>query len=201
MKILVATNNPGKRLELQRLLNIEGLELLLPADVGLDDFDVEETGITYLENASLKATGFAQAAKMYAIADDSGLEVSTLNNEPGVYTKRYAGENKTDPERIAFLLEKLKNTPIEQRQARFVALVALAAPDGEILTSQTGYCYGQINFEPRGNNGFGYDPIFLVEGKTGHTMAELSNDEKDEVSHRGNAARAIAPDLKIFLKE
>ncbi len=195
MQILVATNNKGKRLEFMRLLNVAGLELVLPADIGLAGFDVDETGTTYLENASLKATAFAQASQMYALADDSGLEVAALNNEPGVYSKRYAGEDKTDGERITFLLDKLQAVPESQRTARFVAVIALADPTGKIIASQSGFCPGQIAFAPRGNRGFGYDPIFLVDGANGRTMAELDDAEKDRVSHRGNAARAISPNL------
>lgn len=198
MKILIATNNAGKRRELERLLNISGLELVLPSEVGLQDLDPEETGTTYLENASLKATAFATAANMYALADDSGLEVAALNGEPGVYSKRYAGENKTDSQRIDFLLQKLTNVP-EPRTARFVAFLALADPNGKIIASQIGYCNGHIISTPRGTNGFGYDPIFEIDGAQGRTMSELSDSEKDSFSHRGNAARAIAPDLtKIF---
>lgn len=195
MKILVATNNKGKLVEFQRLLDVPGLELVLPAEVGLADFDVEETGTTYLENARLKATAFAKATQMYALADDSGLEVTALKGEPGVYSKRYAGENKTDTERIAFLLDKLQDVPENNRQARFVALIALANPKGEVIAERTGYCYGQIALAPRGDNGFGYDPIFIVDSTEGCTMAELDAAKKDIVSHRGNAARAITPDL------
>lgn len=195
MDILLATNNQNKKIEFQRLLNIAGLNLVLPEEIGLKDFDVEETESTFLGNASLKATAFAQASQMYALSDDSGLEVAALNGEPGVYSKRYAGENKTDADRVAFLLDKLKNVPESQRQARFVAYVVLSAPSGQIVAARPGYCLGSIAFAPRGDNGFGYDPIFIVEGQNGRTMAELTSLEKDAVSHRGNAARAIAPEL------
>jgi len=199
MQILVATNNKGKCLEFMRLLNIADLELVLPADIGLAAFDVEETGTTYLENASLKATAFAQASQMYALADDSGLEVAALNNEPGVYSKRYAGEDKTDTERIAFLLNKLQNVPANRREAHFVAVLALADPTGKIIASETGLCLGEIVFQSRGSNGFGYDPIFLVDDTNGCTMAELDDAEKDRVSHRGNAVRAISSNLNKIL--
>lgn len=195
MEILVATNNPNKKVEFQRILNIAGLNFVLPEEIGLKDFDVEETESTFLGNASLKATAFAQASRMYALSDDSGLEVAALNGEPGVYSKRYAGENKSDADRIAFLLDKLRNVPEDQRQARFVAYLVLAAPSGQVVAARPGYCLGSIGFAPCGENGFGYDPIFIVEGQDGRTMAELSSVEKDAVSHRGNAARAIAPEL------
>jgi len=200
MKILVASNNQGKLIELQRLSQVEGLEFVTPRQVGIsDDFDVEETGTTFEENAILKATQYAHAANLYAIADDSGIEVAALGGAPGVYTKRFAGENVTDAQRMDFLLEKLKDVPPEKRTARFVAALALAAPDGTILEVQTGYCLGQIALAPQGTGGFGYDPIFIV-ADTGRTMAELGDDEKDAISHRGNAIRLLLPGLqKLFL--
>jgi XTP/dITP diphosphohydrolase len=195
MKIVLASNNKGKLAELQRMTDIEGMEFITAHEAGLsEDFDVEETGATIEENAVLKAREYAQATGLYAVADDSGLEVEALNGAPGVYSKRYAGENATDAYRIAFLLEKLKDVPAEKRAAHFVATLALAAPDGTILATRTGYCPGQITFTPRGSNGFGYDPIFVVDG-TGKTMAELGDAEKDAVSHRGNALRLLRPDL------
>jgi XTP/dITP diphosphohydrolase len=195
MKVLVATNNRGKLVELQRLADVDGLEFITAREAGLsEDFDVEETGKTFEENAILKANQYALATGLHAIGDDSGIEVEALGGEPGIYTKRYAGENKTDAERIEFLLDKLKDVPAEKRAARFVCALALAAPDGTILEVKEGYCPGEITFGPRGTNGFGYDPIFMVGG-TGQTMAELGDEEKDAVSHRGNAIRLLRPAL------
>lgn len=198
MKLLVATNNKGKIAELKRLLNVPGLELLTASEAGLPaDFDVEETGQTLEENAVLKANQYALAAKMYALADDSGLMVDALDGQPGVYSKRFAGEDATDAERNALILEKLAGLPVEKRGARFVAVVALAGPDGSILETQEGVCPGIITTTPSGNDGFGYDPIFAVASENsiinGRTLAELSADEKDLVSHRGNAVGAIHP--------
>jgi XTP/dITP diphosphohydrolase len=193
MKILVATNNRGKLLELARLLDVEGLQLVLPVEVGLHELDVPETGETYFENASLKAKAFAKTSGLMALADDSGLEVDALGGEPGIYAKRYAGENATDEYRIAFLLKKLENVAAEQRTARFVAALVLADPHGHVIADTLGYCEGAIGFEPHGTNGFGYDPIFLPSETPGKTMAELDDATKDAVSHRGNAARKIAP--------
>lgn len=200
MKLLIASNNPGKMQEIQRLTWIEGLELVLPREASISSqFEVEETGKTFEENAVLKATEYARAAGLYALADDSGLEVEALQGAPGIYSKRFVGEKVDDAGRIAFLLDKLKAVPEKNRAAQFVAAVALAAPDGSILSVKRGTCPGRIAFAPRGSNGFGYDPIFLV-GESGRTMAELENREKDEVSHRGNALRAIKADLaKIVL--
>ncbi|MEI7555797.1 RdgB/HAM1 family non-canonical purine NTP pyrophosphatase [Candidatus Chlorohelix sp.] len=202
MKILVATNNRSKLLEMARLFNIEGLELVLPADLGLKDFDVEETGQSYYENAALKAAAFARASGMSALADDSGLEVDALNGEPGLYSKRYAGENATDAYRISYLLKKLENVTQENRTARFIALLALASPDGTIIEHEQGTCEGRIGFAPTGNNGFGYDPIFLpIVVADNHSMADLSNEGKDLISHRGNAARKLAPFLRKYIEE
>ncbi len=194
MKLLIATNNQGKVLELGRLMHIPQLELVMPADIGLNEFDVEETGQTYLENATLKAVAFARESGLYALADDSGLEVEALNGEPGVYSKRYAGEGATNPERIAFLQRKIEERGSSNRKARFVAVLVLSSPAGEVLETATGYCEGEIGYEMRGENGFGYDPVF-IPGLNGRTMAELTDEEKDSISHRGNAARLIAPKI------
>jgi len=195
MKLLIATNNQGKVAELARLLDIKGLELVMHAEVGLIDFDVEETGLTYFENASLKAVAFAKASGLPSLADDSGLEVDGLDGEPGIYAKRYAGENVTDAERIAFLLKKLEERPGAARTAEFVAMLVLSDPSGKILAQEIGHCEGHIGFEPRGTNGFGYDPIFVTQ-LNHRTMAELTNSEKDAISHRGNAARKMAQRLR-----
>ncbi len=200
LKLLIASNNPGKLYEFQRLAGLPGIELINPQQAGLGhNFEVEETGSTFEENAILKARKYSGATGLHALGDDSGLEVEALGGEPGIYSKRYAGENATDPQRISFLLEKMKEIPSGKRAARFVAALALAAPDGSILEIKIGYCPGQIAFNPRGTNGFGYDPIFLVED-SGRTMAELSNLEKNLVSHRGNAARLLTPALQALAK-
>ncbi len=199
-KLLVATNNKGKIAEIKRLLDIPGVELLTATEAGLpDSFDVEETGTTFEENAVLKAVQYAQATGLLAIADDSGMEVAALNGQPGIYSKRFAGENATDAERIAFLLSKLENVPDEKREARFVAAVALAGPQGDLLETRRGICEGYILRESRGTSGFGYDPVFAVVEAQGRTLAELSGPEKDAVSHRGNAIRAIRPAILAYL--
>ena len=199
MKILVATNNSGKLAEFQRLLNIPGLELVIPNNTGLGKFDVEETGQTFVENASLKAIAFAKESGLPALADDSGLEVDALGGKPGIFSKRYAGENATDSDRIAYLIQELEGISLQNRAARFVAVLVLANPDGHILASCTGYCDGKIGLEARGTRGFGYDPIFYPDEMPGRTMSELSNMEKDEVSHRGKAVRKMALLLKELL--
>jgi XTP/dITP diphosphohydrolase len=200
LKLLVATNNRGKLAEIKHLLNLPGLELVTPFEAGLaPDFDVEETGATFEENAVLKATQYARAAQLYALADDSGLEVDALGGQPGVYSKRFAGENATDRERIAYLLSKLPpDLPENRLTARFVASIALADSTGRIIKIEEGLCEGHLTRHPRGSNGFGYDPIFVLNGP-GRTLAELSASEKDLFSHRGNALTKIRPFLQQFL--
>lgn len=200
MNLLVATNNRGKLAEIKHLLNLPGLELVTPLEAGLPpDFDVEETGATFEENAVLKATQYARAAHLYALADDSGLEVAALGGQPGIYSKRFAGENATDRERIDYLLARLPPEIAEdQLTARFVAAVALADPAGRVIKIEEGICEGQLTRHPRGSNGFGYDPIFVLNGP-GRTMAELTPTEKDLYSHRGHALTKIRPFLQELL--
>jgi XTP/dITP diphosphohydrolase len=200
VKLLVATNNRGKLSEIKHLLDLPGLDLVTPVEAGLaSDFEVEETGITFEENAVLKANQYARAAQLYALADDSGLEVDALGGQPGVYSKRFAGENATDRERIAYLLSKLPpDLPENRLTARFVASIALADPTGRIIRIEEGLCEGHLTRHPRGSNGFGYDPVFVLNGP-GRTLAELSAGEKDLFSHRGNALTKIRPFLQKLL--
>ncbi len=200
MKLLVATNNRGKLAEIKRLLNLPDLELVTPLEAGLPpDFDVVETGTTFEANAVLKAVEYARASHLHALADDSGLEVDALNGQPGVYSKRFAGEDKTDRERINFLLNKLPlDLPEDRLTARFVAAIAFASPQGQVIKIETGCCEGYITRLPRGFNGFGYDPIFVVKA-LGRTLAELTPTEKDLHSHRGNALTRMQPFLQQYL--
>ena len=195
-ELLIATNNAGKLLEMQQLLaELEGVTLLTPRDAGID-LDVAETGNTYAENAGLKAAAFMKASGLPTLADDSGLEVVALNGAPGLHSKRYSGQpGATDADRRAFLLANLAEYP-RPWTARFVAWVAFGVP-GSGLSYWEGICPGEIIPEERGTNGFGYDPIFSIHS-AGRTMAELSDEEKNAVSHRGNAIRAALPALKDF---
>jgi XTP/dITP diphosphohydrolase len=186
MKLLVATRNPGKLREFQQLLDQPGLELVTLDQVGIQD-DVEESGETIAENARLKALAYARQSGMLVLADDSGLEVDALGGEPGVYSKRYAGGGKTDADRNAFLLDTLSAVPPGGRTARFRCVIVIADASGRTWESE-GTCEGVIAFEARGTNGFGYDPIFVV-GERGKHLAELSDDDKNRVSHRGRAAQ------------
>jgi XTP/dITP diphosphohydrolase len=197
VKLLVATNNRGKIREYKEILE-EGLppevEITFPAQEGLD-LDVEESGETFEENALLKAVEFARASGLLTLADDSGLEVDALGGAPGVYSARYAGPGTTDADRYRKLLGELADVPPEARAARFRCVVALAGPDGVIGSAQ-GTVEGEIGFEARGSMGFGYDPVFTVEGYGGLTMAELPPEVKNRISHRARALQAAMPLLK-----
>ena len=185
MKVVLASKNQHKLVELQTILGRMGLEVVLESDVGVD-VDVEETGVTFAENAMLKAKAVMEATGMAAIADDSGLVVDALNGEPGVYSARYGGR-PTDLDRTLLLLEKMKDVPEELRTGRFVSAIACAMPDGGELTAE-GVCEGTILFELRGTGGFGYDPVFYVP-QLGKTFAQAEAEEKNAISHRGNALR------------
>jgi len=186
LKILIATKNKGKLAEFRRMLAPLGYEAVSASEAGFDA-DIEETGATFAENAAIKARAVCSAAGVPAIGDDSGLCVDALGGAPGVYSARYAGEHATDGENIEKLLSALKDVPEEERGARFECAMVAAFPDGRGLRA-VGQCWGSIGFEKRGSGGFGYDPVFLLDGRS---FAELSETEKDEVSHRGKALRRL----------
>lgn len=173
-----------------------GIRVLTAEEAGVALTDVEETGQTFEENAYLKAESGCRESGLPCIADDSGLEVDALGGAPGVYSARYAGEHGNDQKNNALLLKNLQAVPAQQRTARFVSSVCCVFPDGRQLTVR-GACEGTIAFEPRGGGGFGYDPLFLVGGKT---FGELTAQEKDRVSHRGNALRKLAQELPAYLE-
>ncbi|AAW39538.1 XTP/dITP diphosphatase [Dehalococcoides mccartyi] len=185
-KLLLASNNRGKLREYASLLSGSGFELVTPADMGID-ITVAETGTTFEENARLKAAALAEASGILTLADDSGLAVDALGGEPGVYSARYAGENATDTDRNAYLLSKMHTIPAEKRTARFCCVIAIAQP-GHIIATFEGTCEGFISTEPRGTNGFGYDPVFYLP-EYGKTMAELPSEIKNSISHRSIAAQ------------
>jgi XTP/dITP diphosphohydrolase len=191
MKLLLGTNNPGKISEISDLLKGLPLELLTPTDLSLF-LQVNESGENYLENASLKARKWSLESGLACLADDSGLEVDALDGAPGLFSHRFTGNpNATDAERRKFLLQCLENKP-QPWTAHFRCAVAIDIP-GQDMIQTIGSCYGMIIAEERGMNGFGYDPIFLVQG-TNKTMAELGMEEKNVLSHRANAvgkARSI----------
>jgi len=201
-KLLLATNNSGKLIEIQALLSPTGVELILPRQMNID-LEVIEDGHTYGENASRKAVAFALASRLPSLADDSGLEVDALNGQPGIYSARYSPlPNASDADRRAFLLERLQPFP-RPWLARFRCVVALITPQKAQVQQPArlveGICPGEIIPEERGSNGFGYDPIFLLP-ELGKTMAELTMEEKNQVSHRARAVKAAIPYIIEMLK-
>jgi len=186
LRLLLATNNPGKVREYRSLLGGLLYEMVTLAEQGITT-EVDEVGGSLEENARLKATVLAAESHLLTLADDSGLEVDALGGEPGPLSHRYAGEGASDDDRVNYLLSRLKDVPSSERTARFRCVIALAMPGGEVEFYH-GECPGIIALEPCGKQGFGYDPIFYLP-EMGKTMAELSLAEKNRVSHRGQAAR------------
>lgn len=195
-KVIIATQNKGKAKDFEAIFKPHGYEVLTLADVA-PDMDVEETGTTFEANAILKAEAVAERLNTMVIADDSGLQVDALDGEPGVYSARYAGLEKNDNANIEKVLENLKNVPDQKRTARFVCALAVAGPGMETKTF-FGTCEGLILSEKRGTNGFGYDPIFYVP-ELEKTMAELTPEEKGQISHRGNALRKLEGEIPELL--
>ncbi len=196
-KLLLATNNPGKVEEIIEITHEWGVEILTPAQIGVH-LEIKETGHTYAENAAIKARAFAQAARILSMADDSGLEVDALDGKPGLYSARFSPlPGATDADRRAYLLEQLHNHA-RPWTARFRCVIAIAAPDGETRFAE-GVCPGEIIPEERGDNGFGYDPIFLLPD-LGLTMAQLPMKVKNQLSHRARAVRAARQILTEFRK-
>lgn len=197
MQYVIATHNAHKLIELRRILLPLGIEAVTDRDLGLDLPEVEETGTTFSENAYLKAASACQVTGLPAIADDSGLVVDALDGRPGVYSARYGGEEATDDDRNVMLLAEMKDVPVGQRQARFISAVCCVFPNGDVLRSE-GAFEGEIAYAPAGENGFGYDPIFLVGDRT---SAEMSPAEKDAVSHRGKALAVFSDILREYLNK
>ena len=191
-KYVLATANPGKVSEMKQILSKLNIECVTRDELGID-MVIEETGTTFFENANLKAQAICTATGLPAIADDSGLIVEALGGEPGVYSSSYGGEFLTSEQRCEFLLEKMKN--MEQKQAKFVCNIICAFPDGSFL-SATGECPGQITSALKGDNGFGYDPVFQPDGYD-MSMAELNSEQKNSISHRGKALRKFSELLKV----
>lgn len=190
-KFIIATNNAKKLVEMDRILSPLGINAVTAKEAGVDLGDVEETGATFEENALIKAMSAFEKSGLPSIADDSGLMVDALGGRPGVYTARYGGEGLSDKERYMRLLEELKDVPKEKRTARFVCAICCVLSKEETITVR-GECEGEIAFEPCGEGGFGYDPIFLYGGKS---FALLTPAEKDGVSHRGKALRLLREEL------
>lgn len=192
-RFVVATQNRDKLEEIARLLRPIGIEPVSLKEVGVDFSDVEETGKTFLENAQIKARAAFEKSGLPSIGDDSGLAVDALNGAPGIYSARYAGEGATNEMRIEKLLRNLEGVPEKKRTARFVCAVCCILESGEELCVQ-GECEGTIAFEPVGEGGFGYDPVFLIED--GRSFAQLTDREKDGISHRGRALKKLQQALR-----
>lgn len=190
MKFIIATHNKKKLAEMERILNPIGIEV---STAQLQE--VDETGTTFSENAYLKASAACKETGLPAIADDSGLTVDALNGAPGIYSARYAGEHATDLQKMEKLLCELKDVPKEKRTARFVCSICCVFPNGDCITAE-GTCEGNIAFELTGDGGFGYDPIFLVGEQS---FAQLSDAEKDRISHRGKALMLFSQKLQKYL--
>jgi XTP/dITP diphosphohydrolase len=196
--LLIATNNPGKVREYEELLTGVPVTITYPEQEQIT-LEVDECGDTFEENARIKALAYAKASGLLTLADDSGLEVDILDGAPGVRSARYAGNDATDEDRNRKLLAELADVPASKRSARFRCVVALVEPDGTTHTRE-GTCEGMIGHEPRGEHGFGYDPLFIVEGHGRQTMAELPPELKNRISHRARAVSAARPILARILR-
>ncbi len=187
MKILIATHNKHKLTEMSRILSPMGYEVVNDTDIGIELTDVEETGTTFMENARIKSESGCKESGLICIADDSGLCVDALGGEPGVYSARYSGVHGDDEGNIMKLLEKLEAVPDEKRIAHFACAICVSFPDGKEIIAE-GKCHGKIGYEKKGENGFGYDPVFMVGDRS---LAEMTAEEKDAISHRGNALKEL----------
>lgn len=207
MDFILATNNMKKLAEMQRILAPLGINVVTAKMLGIELPDVVEDGDTFEENAKIKALSACKITNMPAIADDSGLCVDYLNGAPGIYSARFANieekdgvnvdneENADDEENNNLLLKKLENVPMEERTAYYVCAICCIFPDGKEITVR-GECHGNIGFERDGNAGFGYDPLFIIGGKS---FGKYEGEEKDKISHRGNALRALTKELENIL--
>lgn len=195
MKFIIATNNNKKLKELERILKPLGIDAVSAKDAGIVLDDVDETGTTFSENAYLKANSAFVKTGMPAVADDSGLCVDALDGRPGVFSARYGGENATDSEKNDKILSEMKAVPADKRNAHFACAICCILPDGSKIEVE-GICNGSIGYEPIGDGGFGYDPIFMCGEKS---YAQLSPEEKDAISHRGQALIKLQNELKKAL--
>ena len=196
-KIIVATGNQNKMKEIREIIKRDDIEFVSLKDEGLQDIEIVEDGKTFEENAVIKAKTLADITKNIVIADDSGLEVDYLDKAPGVYSARYMGEDTPYTIKNNHIIDLLKDAKGEERSARFVCVIACVMPDGETFTTR-GTIEGRIGYEEKGENGFGYDPIFYLPER-GCTTAELPPEQKNEISHRGRALKAMYKKLEDIL--
>lgn len=193
-KLVIASKNRHKIQEIKDMLKAFHFHILSMDEAGLTDLEVVEDGQTFEENSMKKAEAVMRATGSIALADDSGLEVDALNNQPGVYSARFAGEGATDQKNNEKLLDMLQEIPADKRQGRFVSVISLAFPDGRKV-SVRGECAGVIGFEPKGDHGFGYDPLFIVPAYN-KTFAELGEGIKNKISHRAKALAKLQEELR-----
>ena len=194
MKVVLASKNPHKLVEIDAITRKLGIELILQSELGID-IDVEETGTTFEENSFLKAEAVMKASGLPALADDSGIVVDALNGAPGIYSARYGGDpSMTDHDRKMLLLKNTEHVPDGERQAAFVAVITMVTPEGQVIQAR-GEIHGELTREPKGENGFGYDPIFYYP-PAGMTTAEMPSEEKNKVSHRANALKVFYEKMK-----
>lgn len=194
MKVVLASKNKHKLIEISKITEKFGFELVMESELGLD-IDVEETGSSFEENSFLKADAVMKATGLPALADDSGIAVDALNGEPGIYSARYGFDDSLDDwGRLKLLLKNTDQVPDGKRQAQFVCVITMVTPDGNVIQAR-GEIHGELLREPRGENGFGYDPIFYYP-PLGMTTAQMSAEDKNRVSHRANALRAFYEKLK-----
>ena len=194
MKVVLASKNPHKLVEIRQITDKFGFELVLQSELGVD-IDVEETGTTFEENSFLKAEAVMKATGLPAIADDSGIAVDALNGEPGIYSARYGFDDSLDDwGRLQLLLKNTEQVPDGQRQAKFVCVITFVTPDSNFIQAR-GEIHGELTRQPRGENGFGYDPIFYYP-PLGKTTSEMTSEEKNQVSHRANALNLFYQKLK-----
>lgn len=194
MKVVLASKNPHKLVEIRQITDKFGFELVLQSELGVD-IEVEETGTTFEENSLIKAKAVMEATGLPALADDSGISVDALHGQPGVYSARYGFDDSLDDHgRMMLLLKNTEDVPDGQRQAKFVCVISFVTPEGSVIQAR-GEIHGELTREPRGENGFGYDPIFYYP-PFGKTTAEIPAEQKNAVSHRGNALRILNEKLK-----
>lgn len=193
MKIVFATSNEGKLKEIRSIMAEYGFDVVSMKEMGVNPH-IEENGDSFEENAIIKAKVVMEAVNQVVMADDSGLEVDFINKEPGIYSARYMGEDTPQSKKNKSIIDRLHNAEDNERKARFVCAIACAFPDGRVITTR-GEVEGQIAFEEKGNNGFGYDPILFIP-EYGLTMAEMTSDQKNKISHRFKALRLMGEQIR-----
>lgn len=196
MKFVIATHNNHKVTEFKRILEPLSIEVMSQKDAGID-VEVIEDGTTFAQNAQIKAQAVSKAANCVAIADDSGICIDAFDGGPGIYSARFLGEDTPYTEKNAIILDRLKDVPVEKRGARYVCAICCVFPNGDVISTE-GICEGKIGYQPKGQNGFGYDPIFMVGDLT---LAEITDGEKDKISHRGVALKKFVKELKMYLQQ